>query len=493
MKENINYYSFLFLAAVLSPISVLAPLGTWIPSMIISFVLLHNINFNIKDIHNNKLNLGVLFFFAWIYVNFIILNLNLEALEKIIHLSLIFLSGYILERSIIKTKNFNYIIITFSFSLIISAAIIMLDVGLNIGLKLWLSKNLDFNNFNNFYSLKSWITLKEFSLNNADEISNYFDNTYDRGIAIISVLALPIGAFCFFYNYRILGILVILTCFLTSLTFYNYTVLIGYLLVFIVSLLLILKRNLNINFFLLFFAIYFITAPLILGQLDYKNFAAYETNIEEEKKAITKKYINCKDRGLKKFEAEYKKNSSVKKDCIKNIYIFKNFLFSKMSMSKVIDFSKYQYYHLSDKIIHRLMIWSFSKEKIFDRPIFGYGVFKTRSVGEEYKIIDKDNNKISAIPLHTHNGILQIWLELGGIGVLLFYYLIFILMKRIHSFSKISRNYSIIVSASLIQIFFIGQLSFGVWQSWWMSIIAITIVLYSLLFTKVKTLKDFSK
>ena len=107
MKENINYYSFLFLAAILSPISVLAPLGTWIPSMIISFVLLHNINSNIKDIHNNKLKLGVLFFFAWIYVNFIILNLNLEALEKIIHLSLIFLSGYILERSIIKTKNFK--------------------------------------------------------------------------------------------------------------------------------------------------------------------------------------------------------------------------------------------------------------------------------------------------------------------------------------------------------------------------------------------------
>ena len=52
----------------------------------------------------------------------------------------------------------------FSFSLIISAAIIMLDVGMNIGLKIWLSKNFDFSNFYNFYSLKSWITLKEFSL-----------------------------------------------------------------------------------------------------------------------------------------------------------------------------------------------------------------------------------------------------------------------------------------------------------------------------------------
>ena len=483
MKENINYYSFLFLAAILSPISVLAPLGTWIPSMIISFVLLHNINSNIKDIHNNKLKLGVLFFFAWIYVNFIILNLNLEALEKIIHLSLIFLSGYILERSIIKTKNFNNIIITFSFSLIISAAIIMLDVGLNIGLKLWLSKNLDFNNFNNFYSLKSWITLKEFSLNNADEISNYLDNTYDRGIAILSVLALPIAAFCFFYNYRILGILVILTCFLTSLTFYNLTVVIGYLLVFIISLLLILKRNLNLNFFLFFFAIYFTSAPLILGQLDYKNFATYETNIEEEKKIIIGKYTDCRDEVLI-FE---------NKDCIYDIIFFKSFLFSKLSIGKVIDFSKYHYYHLSNKIIHRLMIWSFSKEKIFERPIFGYGFFKTRFVGEEYKIIDKDNNKISAIPLHSHNGVLQIWLELGGIGVLLFYYLIFILMKRIHSFSKISKNHAVIALASLIQIFFIGQVSFGVWQSWWISIIVITLILYSLLFVKVKALKDFSE
>ena len=76
---------------------------------------------------------------------------------------------------------------------------------------------------------------------------------------------------------------------------------------------------------------------------------------------------------------------------------------------------------LESKIIHRRVIWSFSKQKILERPLFGHGIFSSRDIGDQYKILDNVNQILPAIPLHPHNNILQIWLELGVVGIILFY------------------------------------------------------------------------
>ena len=96
---------------------------------------------------------------------------------------------------------------------------------------------------------------------------------------------------------------------------------------------------------------------------------------------------------------------------------------------------------------------------------------------------------MSAIPLHTHNGILQVWLELGFIGVLLFYIFMLKLVNTIYAFSKINFYYSAICFISLIQIFSIGQLSYGFWQSWWIAIMAFNFILYSILFNNIINLR----
>ena len=142
------------------------------------------------------------------------------------------------------------------------------------------------------------------------------------------------------------------------------------------------------------------------------------------------------------------------------------------------------------KIIHRRAIWSFTKEKILEKPLFGYGIFSSRVIGDEYKIINKNNKMLPAIPLHPHNSILQLWLELGIIGIVLLYILLFKIINKIYQIKKINSKYAAFSLASLLQIFLIGQFSYGFWQTWWNSIIFINILIYTILYKKIYNLRE---
>ncbi|MFM8679391.1 MAG: O-antigen ligase family protein [Alphaproteobacteria bacterium] len=62
---------------------------------------------------------------------------------------------------------------------------------------------------------------------------------------------------------------------------------------------------------------------------------------------------------------------------------------------------------------HRAEIWSFVSRQIAERPVLGWGLDSSRAMpGGSEKIRGNDE----WLPLHPHNGILQLWLELGAIG-----------------------------------------------------------------------------
>ena len=139
---------------------------------------------------------------------------------------------------------------------------------------------------------------------------------------------------------------------------------------------------------------------------------------------------------------------------------------------------------LEQKIIHRRVIWSFSKEKILEKPLFGHGIFSSKVIGNQYKVINHKNKMLPAIPLHPHNSVLQLWLELGVIGIMLFYIFLYKIINNIYKIKKINRQFAAFSLVSLFQIFLIGQLSYGFWQIWWISIIFINIIIYNILYKK---------
>ena len=95
------------------------------------------------------------------------------------------------------------------------------------------------------------------------------------------------------------------------------------------------------------------------------------------------------------------------------------FLTLEKKFHKIIVFIKSTANNIVDQKLHRLIIWSYVKKKILEKPIIGNG-FSSRNIANETLITERGTN-YQLIPLHPHNSILQIWLELGIIGLFLFF------------------------------------------------------------------------
>jgi O-antigen ligase len=84
------------------------------------------------------------------------------------------------------------------------------------------------------------------------------------------------------------------------------------------------------------------------------------------------------------------------------------------------------------------------------------------------------------MPLHPHNAALQLWLELGGIGAVLYatlYVVCLIGLLRL----PLTRRALAAGAALVAAVFVIGQLSFNVWQSWWLCAQFLTAAFFLLL------------
>lgn len=111
----------------------------------------------------------------------------------------------------------------------------------------------------------------------------------------------------------------------------------------------------------------------------------------------------------------------------------------------------------------RLDIWRFAVDRILEQPFFGWGLDASRSF--------PDN-----IELHPHNGALQLWLELGAVGVALgatFWAWLFLKIAR-----TAERDRTMVAAAAATASVYltIGGLSFGLWQEWWLALGALAAV-----------------
>jgi O-antigen ligase len=111
----------------------------------------------------------------------------------------------------------------------------------------------------------------------------------------------------------------------------------------------------------------------------------------------------------------------------------------------------------------RLNIWTFAAHHIQSHPFRGWGLDASRSFSP-------------AIPLHTHNAQLQLWLELGAIGAALAGVFFCWLAYGVVRLCERSRAEAAMAAAALVAYLVIGGLSFGVWQEWWLALGALTLI-----------------
>lgn len=127
---------------------------------------------------------------------------------------------------------------------------------------------------------------------------------------------------------------------------------------------------------------------------------------------------------------------------------------------------------LPNSAIHRTLIWHFGAERWLDHPFLGWGLDASRDLpGAEHPIAVHDPKtgstmNLDVMPLHPHNNFVQVWLETGVVGALLYLVLAMTILRLIVRRSAAEQiSFCQLMIATLV----ISSISFGAWQSWWIA------------------------
>lgn len=140
--------------------------------------------------------------------------------------------------------------------------------------------------------------------------------------------------------------------------------------------------------------------------------------------------------------------------------------FATYHINPYIISTKYENIPISS--VHRLFIWNFVGHKILESPIIGIGVNGSKYVAiDQNEIVAYKGINLSPLPLHPHNNILQISLELGAVGLLLFALLVNKWLNQISAYFNINKYFCLTGYACFVNYLVIGMISYNMWQIWW--------------------------
>jgi len=120
---------------------------------------------------------------------------------------------------------------------------------------------------------------------------------------------------------------------------------------------------------------------------------------------------------------------------------------------------------------HRLLIWSFTGERIAERPGLGWGLDAARAIPGGKDEIRPGQDRL---PLHPHDAALQLWLELGAPGAALFALLVGLLWLRLGEVAW-PPLYAAASGGSLAAALAIAFSGWGIWQEWWLGTLALAL------------------
>lgn len=131
---------------------------------------------------------------------------------------------------------------------------------------------------------------------------------------------------------------------------------------------------------------------------------------------------------------------------------------------------------------HRLTIWSFTAQRITEHPLRGWGMDASRDMpGAEDEVtvqrVAPDGTVLvalieSMLPLHPHNAVMQVWLELGLPGMTALVAFVLVLLRRIE---RLPDRWSQGAAAAVVAgTFCVSVVSYGFWQSWWQTSLWLT-------------------
>ena len=165
------------MALLVCPISFLAPLGAWIPLALGGITIIFFSKKFYQNIDHNKFFLSLLFFFLWALISTCISAKSADQIIKLTEMAIVIFFGFLLCRASLYKNDFKSFTYLMGITFLSTAMIMLIDIYFALGMKIWLAKNLDFNNFKNFYTLKEWISYRSFRNESFHIIQSYLGNS----------------------------------------------------------------------------------------------------------------------------------------------------------------------------------------------------------------------------------------------------------------------------------------------------------------------------
>lgn len=128
---------------------------------------------------------------------------------------------------------------------------------------------------------------------------------------------------------------------------------------------------------------------------------------------------------------------------------------------------------LPNSLMHRVEIWRFAAARAWERPLLGWGLDGSREIpggGANVVVWLMDGGRLisfpsQVLPLHPHDFLLQIWLELGFVGLALAMAVIAALLRTCRSSGQVAA-----IAAAIT----VAVASYSLWQSWWVATLWLT-------------------
>jgi O-antigen ligase len=113
---------------------------------------------------------------------------------------------------------------------------------------------------------------------------------------------------------------------------------------------------------------------------------------------------------------------------------------------------------------HRLLIWSFAGDRIAERALTGWGLDSSRAMPGGKDPIRPGQ---TWMPLHPHDAPLQLWLELGAPGAVVFALVVALAWFALADIDW-ARLFAAAAGASLMAALVASFASYGIWEEWWL-------------------------
>jgi glycosyltransferase involved in cell wall biosynthesis len=144
------------------------------------------------------------------------------------------------------------------------------------------------------------------------------------------------------------------------------------------------------------------------------------------------------------------------------------------NMSDLRGFEPYLPMWLVD--VHRQMIWQFTFSHVFDHPLIGYGINAAPWVPGANELAGSSTQ--SVLPGHPHSWFMEIWLEVGALGLAVVVPLV--LMIGLTGFKDVRHNGIVTGGLTLMMMaayWFAGLFNYSFWTSWWFGVVMLTFAL----------------